>query len=176
MPTVLMTALCLSAAACKPQTVRGTFASSQDSCPFWGQSYGHGYGVLADNDVSVLAEIMLMSETVQVRPGEKAEVVYSGELLRCLRGSVKPGTPVQVRMYAESTPHEAVNECMEKAVPGCFRIDHGGRKAYLYLPIQFGFSLSSAGVLCADSEPSYTPIFWGAEADAALSSLFSQLK
>ena len=174
--TALFSALCVAVASCEPRSARVEFASTQENYPFWGQSYGCGYGLLADNDVAVLAEIRLVSESIQVRPGEAAEVVYSGELLRCLRGSVEPGTPVRVRMLVESTPYDKVNACMEKAVPGSFHIDHGGRRAYLYLPQQYGFSLTSAGVLYADSEPSYTPIFWGAEADAALTSLFSQLQ
>lgn len=161
-------------ASCGKDEMRESEISTQDSYSFWGAHIEAGYDALAADDVAVLAEISLENEFIRSLPGRKVDVEYSGVVTRCLRGNVAPGTRVQVTMTAETTPHDKVNECTKKGIPCFYHADHQKRKAYLYLPKSYAYSVTPEDGLQCEVNPSDTPIFWGAEADKAVLTLFPQ--
>lgn len=172
-PALLCLACYTLLAACQPQEVQEAVADNRASYPFWGITYGCGFEPL--KEAAVLAEIRLdetLIRTSSARRG-KAELEDTGEVLRCLRGTVAPGMRVTVKMLADSTPYSIVNECLETGRSCRYAVDHGGRKAYLYVPANREYTVSAERGVLYHAEVSYSPIFWGSEADDAVDSLFS---
>lgn len=165
---------CSLMSACQPQEVRGAVADNQASYPFWGVTYGCGFEPL--QEAAALAEIRLRKTLFLTSPARrgKAEIEHTGEVTRSWRGTATPGMLVTVRLVADSTPYDIVNECLETGRSCRFTVDHGDRKAYLYVPAHHEYSVSAESGVLYDAEVSYSPIFWGSEADAAVASLFSQ--
>ena len=168
----LFLACCTLLAACQPQELRETVADNRVSYPFWGVTYGCGFEPL--KEAAVLAEIRL-DETLILTASDrrgKADIEYSGEVIRCFRGTVASGMRFAVRMLADSTPYDVVNESLASGRSCRYSVDHGGRKAYLYVPANHEYTVSAESGMLYHAEVSYSPIFWGAEADAAVTSLF----
>ena len=165
---------CMLPVACKPQEVRGAVASDKAAYLFWGVGHGAGYEPL--KEAPVVAEIRLEGEELCVDSSGygKAEVKYRGVVSRCLRGPLEPGTRVLVNMVADDTPYAVVNQCIADNVPCRFSVDHGARRAYLYVADERGLSVLPENAVHYDADPSLTPIFWGSEADAAISALFPE--
>lgn len=169
--------LCLACytllAACQPQEVQEAVADNRASYPFWGVTYGCGFEPL--KEASVLAEIRLDETLIRTAPDRrgKAELEHTGEVFRCLRGTLNPGMRVTVMMLADSTPYSTVNECLKSGRSCRYAVDHGGRKAYLYVPANREYTVSAEGGVLYYAEVSYSPIFWGSEVDVAVASLFS---
>ncbi len=164
---------CTLLAACQPQEVQAAVADNRASYPFWGITYGCGFEPL--KEAAVLAEIRLDETLIRTAPDRrgKAELEHTGEVLRSLRGTMAPGMRVTVKMLADSTPYSTVNECLESGRSCRYAVDHGGRKAYLYVPDNREYTVSAEGGMLYHAEVSYTPIFWGGEAETAVASLFS---
>lgn len=165
---------CTLLTACQPQEVQGTEADNRTSYPFWGVTYGCGFEPLKEADV--LAEIRLKKTLVLTSADRrgKAEIEHTGEVVRSWRGKVSPGMRMTVRSVADSTPYTVVNECLKTGRPCRYSVDHGSRKAYMYVPAHHEYSVSAERGVLYDAEASYTPIFWGSEADVAVTSLFPQ--
>lgn len=165
---------CALMSACQPQEVQGTVVDKRISCLFWGVTYGCGFEPL--KEAAVLAEIRLKETLIRISPAlsGKAEIEHTGEVTRSWRGTVMPGMRVTVRMVADSTPYGMVNECLETVHSCRYSVDYGDRKAYLYVPAHHEYSVSAESGVLYHAEVSYSPIFRGSEADAAVASLFSQ--
>lgn len=170
--SLLFISCCSLLVACHPQEVRETVTDNRTSYPFWGVTYGCGFEPL--KNAAVVAEIRLEETHILTAPGHcrKADIEYTGTVTRRWRGTVKPGMRVTVRMVAETTPYSVVNECLNTGRACRYSVNHGGRKAYLYMPENHDYTVSAERGVLYHADVSYTPVFWGAEADSAVSSLF----
>lgn len=170
---LLCLAYCTLLAACQPQEVQEFVADNRVSYPFWGITYGCGFEPL--KEAALLTEIRLDETLIRTSPDSrgKAEIEHTGEVIRSWRGTLNPGMRVTVKLLADSTPYSTVNECLESGRSCRYAVDHGSRKAYLYVPDNREYTVSAEGGVLYHAEVSYTPIFWGGEAETAVASLFS---
>lgn len=165
---------CILLVACRPHEVTGAVTDTAPAYPFWGVTCGCGFDSL--KEAAVLAEIRLDKTLIMTSPDciGKVDVEYFGVVVRSLRGATIPGMRVAERMNADSTPYAVVNECLASGVACRYVVEHGGRKAYLYVPDSHEYTISAENGVQYHADVSYSPIFWGAEADAAIASLFPQ--